>query len=203
MPAIKYDYTNYNQYRKSRKGVAENARSYQSSSKATQKVSSRKRVNADIDIPIIVKKKVNVPKPTEMKLNKPKVNKKVKAKTEGLKRRILLGVIIVFGLFMICIRYTQINEKFNLVNSLKEELALIEDSNSDLKKELVNKTDLNLGYIKKYAECQLGMQKPTESQIVRIAYKKQDKISTPVVIEEEKEEGVFGKLFNYFKNIID
>ena len=60
-----------------------------------------------------------------------------------------------------------------------------------------------MNYIEKYAKYQLGMQRPTDNQIVRINYAKQDKISTPVVIEETKELGFFEKLFNDLLNLVD
>ena len=47
------------------------------------------------------------------------------------------------------------------------------------------------------------MQKPTDEQIVRIAYEKHDKISTPVVIEEVEETSFLENLFNDLKNFID
>ena len=102
---------------------------------------------------------------------------------------------------MICARYAQINEKFNNVNSLEKKLASAQALNEQITSEIESKTDLN--YIEKYAKYQLGMQKPKDSQIVKIAYDKQDKISTPVVIEEEKEESFLEKLLNDLRNLID
>lgn len=235
MPAVKYNYDYNSQYDRSTRGVAKNARSYQSSSSAQRKVSSntrksstpestrnstrmatravasssarktvtqtRKNKNVDIDIPIAVKKKVEIKKPVEMKLTKPKSKAKSKAKVEGTKRKILLGVVIVSVLFMICMRYTEINEKFNEVNSLEKNLNSAKTLNQQLSANIESKTDLN--YIEKYAKYQLGMQKPSESQIVRIAYEKHDKISTPVVIEEVEEKSFLENLLNDLKNLID
>lgn len=213
MPAVKYDYDYYNQYGKSSKDVARNARSYQSSSNAQRSKTSVRRTpestrnstrmaTRGVASPKTKSNvKVNLQKPVEMKLNRPKVKPKAKAKTEGVKRNILLGMIIVTFLFIICMRYTQINEKFNEVSSLEKEMASTEALNQQLTSSIESKTDLN--YIEKYAKYQLGMQKPTESQIVRIAYEKQDKISTPVVIEEEDEESFLEKLYNDLKNLID
>ena len=238
MPAVKYDYGYDNRYGKNGKGLAKNARSYQSSSSASRKVSSvsttrksttpeltrnstrlatssvssvsnkktsqtRKKAKYDIDIPVIVKKKVEIQKPTEMKLTKPKIKakSKAKAKVEGTKRKILLGTVIISTLFMICMRYTQINEKFNAVGSLEKDLGATIALNQQLSTEIESKTDLS--YIEKYAKYQLGMQKPSEKQIVRIAYEKHDKISTPVVIEESIEEDFWGDLLKDLKNLID
>ncbi len=168
-------------------------------------VHSKKNNNEDIDLPTAVQKKNKLEKPEEMKLTKPKPTAEAKAESKakivGLKKKILLGFVAIVVLFLICMRYTQINEKFNEVSSLEKELSSIQALNQQLNSNIESKTDLN--YIEKYAKYQLGMQKPVESQIVRIAYDKQDKISTPVVIDEEEEESFLEKLFNALKNLID
>lgn len=227
MPAVKYAY-DYDEYRdRSQKGVAKNARSVSVSSnmsaqrkvsrtpestrnmvrsvtsqKTTQrKVTSnvRKKEHVNIDIPIATKKKINVEKPKEMKLTKPKA--KAKAKVIATKKGIILGTVIVAFLFLICMRYTEINEKFNEVNALEKDLASAKALNQQLNANIESKTDL--GYIEKYAKYQLGMQKPNESQIVRIAYEKRDKISTPIIIDEEEDSSFFSRLFNDLRNLID
>ena len=223
MPAVKYAY-DYDEYRdRSQKGVAKNARSVSVSSNmsAQRKVSRtpestrnmvrsvtsqnttqrkvtsnlRKKEHVNIDIPIATKKKINVEKPKEMKLTKPKA--KAKAKVIATKKGIILGTVIVAFLFLICMRYTEINEKFNEVNALEKDLASAKALNQQLNANIESKTDL--GYIEKYAKYQLGMQKPNESQIVRIAYEKRDKISTPIIIDEEED----SSFFNDLRNLID
>ena len=227
MPAVKYAY-DYDEYRdRSQKGVAKNARSVSVSSNmsAQRKVSRtpestrnmvrsvtsqnttqrkvtsnvRKKEHVNIDIPIATKKKINVEKPKEMKLTKPKA--KAKAKVIATKKGIILGTVIVAFLFLICMRYTEINEKFNEVNALEKDLASAKALNQQLNANIESKTDL--GYIEKYAKYQLGMQKPNESQIVRIAYEKRDKISTPIIIDEEEDSSFFFRLFNDLRNLID
>ena len=227
MPAVKYAY-DYDEYRdRSQKGVAKNARSVSVSSNmsAQRKVSRtpestrnmvrsvtsqnttqrkvtsnvRKKEHVNIDIPIATKKKINVEKPKEMKLTKPKA--KAKAKVIATKKGIILGTVIVAFLFLICMRYTEINEKFNEVNALEKDLASAKALNQQLNANIESKTDL--GYIEKYAKYQLGMQKPNESQIVRIAYEKRDKISTPIIIDEEEDSSFFSRLFNDLRNLSD
>lgn len=227
MPAVKYAY-DYDEYRdRSQKGVAKNARSVSVSSNmsAQRKVSRtpestrnmvrsvtsqnttqrkvtsnvRKKEHVNIDISIATKKKINVEKPKEMKLTKPKA--KAKAKVIATKKGIILGTVIVAFLFLICMRYTEINEKFNEVNALEKDLASAKALNQQLNANIESKTDL--GYIEKYAKYQLGMQKPNESQIVRIAYEKRDKISTPIIIDEEEDSSFFSRLFNDLRNLID
>ena len=229
MPAVKYAY-DYDEYRdRSQKGVAKNARSVSVSSNmsAQRKVSRtpestrnmvrsvtsqnttqrrvtsnvRKKEHVNIDIPIATKKKINVEKPKEMKLTKPKAKAKAKAKVIATKKGIILGTVIVAFLFLICMRYTEINEKFNEVNALEKDLASAKALNQQLNANIESKTDL--GYIEKYAKYQLGMQKPNESQIVRIAYEKRDKISTPIIIDEEEDSSFFSRLFNDLRNLID
>ena len=229
MPAVKYAY-DYDEYRgRSQKGVAKSARSVSASSNmsAQRKVSRtpestrnmvrsvtsqnttqrkatsnvRKKEHVNIDIPITTKKKINVEKPKEMKLTKPKAKSKAKAKVIATKKGILLGTVIVAFLFLICMRYTEINEKFNEVNALEKDLASAKALNQQLNANIESKTDL--GYIEKYAKYQLGMQKPNESQIVRIAYEKRDKISTPIIIDEEEDSSFLGRLFNDLRNLID
>lgn len=210
MPAVNYDY-GYARVNRSNQGVAKNARSVSASNQmsAQRKVSSnkiqtrniKKQNHADIDIPIVVKKKVELQKPEEMKLNNPMVKAQSSKKTESAKKSIV-ATIFAFGmLFIICMRYAQINELTHKINSLEKELSSVESLNQQLSAEVDSKTDLN--YIEKYAKYQLGMQKPDEKQIVRIAYDKQDRISTPIVIEEESEPNFFEKLWNDLKNIID
>ena len=226
MPAVKYAY-DYDEYRdRSQKGVAKNARSVSVSSNmsAQRKVSRtpestrnmvrsvtsqnttqrkvtsnvRKKEHVNIDIPIATKKKINVEKPKEMKLTKPKA--KAKAKVIATKKGIILGTVIVAFLFLICMRYTEINEKFNEVNALEKDLASAKALNQQLNANIESKTDL--GYIEKYAKYQLGMQKPNESQIVRIAYEKRDKISTPIIIDEEEDSSFLSRLFNDLRNFL-
>ena len=227
MPAVKYAY-DYDEYRdRSQKGVAKNARSVSVSSNmsAQRKVSRtpestrnmvrsvtsqnttqrkvtsnvRKKEHVNIDIPIATKKKINVEKPKEMKLTKPKA--KAKAKVIATKKGIILGTVIVAFLFLICMRYTEINEKFNEVNALEKDLASAKALNQQLNANIESKTDFE--YIEKYAKYQLGMQKPNESQIVRIAYEKRDKISTPIIIDEEEDSSFLSRLFNDLRNLID
>ena len=206
MPALNYDYDYSND---GNQGLAVNAKSNTAYKKmsAQQKVSSnnakqKKRYNhANIDVPVVVKKKVELQKPEEMKLQKPKVDEKTVQKTQKAKKSII-ATFLAFGmLFLICMRYAQINELTHRINSLEKELSSAESLNQQLSAEVDSKTDL--AYIEKYAKYQLGMQKPDEKQIVRIAYDKQDKISTPIIIEEENESSFWTKLFNDLRSIID
>lgn len=209
MPAVKYDYS-YSRTNAINQGVAKSARSNQATNKmsAQRKVSSnhvtqkiKKQNHVDIDIPIVVKKKVEIQKPQEMKLTDKKGKTKSKQKMETA-RKSIVATLFVFGmLFVVCTRYAQINELTHELKGLEKNLASAESLNQQLTAKVDSKTDLN--YIEKYAKYQLGMQKPDDNQIVRIAYDKQDKISAPIVISEDSEPSFWEKLFNDLKNLID
>lgn len=209
MPALKYDDAYVN---RSNQGLARNAKSKTVSQtmSAQRKVAShssqaktrqRRYQHTDIDVPIVVKKKVELQKPEEMKLQKPKAEKIAQTKTESAKKSIVATVLAFGMLFVICTRYAQINELTHELNMAEKELVAATSLNQQLSAEVDSKTDLS--YIEKYAKYQLGMQKPDEKQVVRIAYDKQDKISTPIIIEEEKEPSFMEKLWNDLKNLVD
>lgn len=198
MPVASYDYR-YSRYNKNTRDLARNAKS----NFATKTMSAQKKVSRNIYVnsPVVVKKKIEIEKPKEMKLTKPVEKVDSKAKIEKAKKSILATVAIFGMLFMICTRYAQINELTHKMGALEKDLANVESLNQQLSAQVDSKTDLN--YIEKYAKYQLGMQKPDEKQIVRIAYDKQDRISTPIDIEEENEQGFFEKIFNDLKNLVD
>ena len=173
---------------------------------ATQRVASvkksvTKQKHSDIDVPIVVKKKIELQKPEEMKLKKPKDNIKAKQKTQRAKRSIVATVLAFGLLYMICMRYAKINELTHELNSLEKDLAASQSLNGQLNAEIDSKTDLS--FIEKYAKIQLGMQKPDDKQVVRIAYDKQDKISTPIVISEDSEDSFWEKLWKDLRNLVD
>jgi hypothetical protein len=60
-----------------------------------------------------------------------------------------------------------------------------------------------LSYIENYAKYQLGMQKPSNGQIKQITLEKEDKITTPVNIEEEKDDGVISYILKEIRKILD
>lgn len=205
MPAVQYNYEYYNatsrdQARFARSSRASSAVSTRTYSQPT--TTPRKKQNhASIDVPVMVKKKVEFQKPEEMKLHKTKVSSKNREKVEGKKRAIIFTTLAISALLFVCVRYTLINEKFNELNSLEKKVSSAVALNEQLSSEIDSKTDLT--YIERYAKYQLGMQKPVDSQIVRIAYDKKDKISKPFVIAENKQDDFLTRLLNDLKNIID
>jgi cell division protein FtsL len=141
-----------------------------------------------------------VAKPKEMSLKKAelmsspnqKANQKILKKDNVLKNT--AAFLCAFSvLLLICYRSSVINESFQALGALKEELEDTYVLNAQIEAEIQTQTDLSK--IENYAKYQLGMQKPKESQIQRIYVKKEDKISTPIVIEEEEN--------SFLENLVD
>jgi len=113
----------------------------------------------------------------------------VKVSKEQKRKRIQLTitVIAIFGLLLtISYRNSQINEKFNEMQSLKKELSSLQKENEQLKVNIAN--GLNLANIEKLAKEKLGMQKLTNKQIVYVSLPKKDYVesaSEKVVIKDQ------------------
>lgn len=122
----------------------------------------------------------------------------VKISKEQLKKRfeMTIFVIAIFGVLLtISYRNSQINEKFNEMQSMKKELSSLQKENEQLKVNIAN--GLNLTNVEKIAKEKLGMQKLTSKQTVYINLPKKDYVesaSEEVVVQEEK---------NWFEQIID
>ena len=126
----------------------------------------------------------------------------VKVSKEQKRKRIQLTitVIAIFGLLLIIsYRNSQINEKFNEMQSLKKELSSLQKENEQLKVNIAN--GLNLTNIEKLAKEKLGMQKLTNKQIVYVSLPKKDYVesaSEKVVIKDQTNwfEKLVNKIFN-------
>lgn len=126
----------------------------------------------------------------------------VKVSKEQKRKRIQLTitVIAIFGLLLtISYRNSQINEKFNEMQSLKKELSSLQKENEQLKVNIAN--GLNLANIEKLAKEKLGMQKLTNNQIVYVSLPKKDYVesaSEKVVIKDQTNwfEKLVNKIFN-------
>lgn len=126
----------------------------------------------------------------------------VKLSKEQKKKQIQLTLIVI-GIFALLLtisyRNSQINEKFNNIQTLKKELSSIEKENEQMKVSIEN--GLNLNNIEKIAKEKLGMQKLTSKQTVYINLPKKDYVesaSEEVVVEQEKNwfEKLTDKIFN-------
>ncbi len=162
--------------------------------KKTNAIQSKPK--SKIDIPIESTKKITN-KPEKMTLNAPKTKMNL---TAVLKKVALVSIFFCL-FFMICYRYSVINEEFSNIKGLKRDLAEIKTTNEQLQADIESKTDLT--YVENYAKYQLGMQKPTNSQIQYVSVEKQDKITTPVTIEESTEASWFENIMREIRKIVD
>lgn len=150
-------------------------------------------------------KKQNIKKPVEMKLKKPELSQAQKKKAmEKAMNKVKNVVYLVTGFgiaFFICYRYSLINEKFNELEKTKKELATAQTINEQIQADIDSQTDLS--YIENYAKYQLGMQKPSNSQIVYVNVEKEDRILTPVTIEEDSSKTWFEQLYDEIAKLFE
>lgn len=145
------------------------------------------------------KKKVVSQKNKELKKQiqkRAKENVRQKHEAKIRKRKIILSVLVVFGiLFAISYRNSLINESFSKVKNLKTELASLEKENEQLQVSIESST--NLQNVEQAAKEQLGMQKLTNDQKVYINLSKKDYVepaSESVIMETN--ENWFQKIWN-------
>ena len=119
------------------------------------------------------------------------------------KKRQIKMVFAVIGIFIVLLtisyRNSQINEKFNQVQTLKKQLTSLQKENEQLKVSIEN--NLNLTSIEKIAKEKLGMQKLTNKQLVYVTLPKKDYVEAPTeeVVKEEEEnwfQQIINKIFN-------
>ena len=174
-------------------------------SKAKATTTTKKKVTHNLDVPNI--RKNNVAKPQELSLKKAdmmkspkqKANEKV-LKKENVVKNTAMFLCMFSVLLLICYRSSVINESFQALGNLKGNLEDVYVLNAQIESDIQTQTDLS--NIETYAKYQLGMQKPKESQIQRIYVEKEDGITTPIIIEEEKTT-FLDKLINDVLNLID
>lgn len=122
----------------------------------------------------------------------------VKISKEQQKRQTKLTLIVI-GIFILLLtisyRNSQINEKFNQMQTLKRELSSLQKENQQLKVSIEN--SLNLNTIEKLAKEKLGMQKLTNKQTVYISLPKKD------YVESASEEIIVKKEKNWFEQVVD
>lgn len=130
-------------------------------------------------------------------------NQKNRASGAERKKQMKMSLCIV-GIFALLLtisyRNSQINEKFNKVQTLKREISSLQKENEQTKVNIEN--NLNSNYIEQQAKEKLGMRKLTNKQTVYINLPKKDYVESPsekVIIEEDEEKGwleqLFGSLF--------
>jgi cell division protein FtsL len=108
---------------------------------------------------------------------KAKNNKKAVRANKNQKLKAVIYVAVSFAVLLtISYRDSLITEKFNEKEALKEELAVIQKENEQLKVNI--ESSLNLNNIEQQAKELLGMQKLDNSQKVYISLSKKDYIET-------------------------
>ena len=128
----------------------------------------------------------------------PKQDVKLSKEQKRKHRKATLLVISIFAvLFTISYRNTQINEKFNEIQTLRTELSSLQKENEQLQVTIEN--SLNLSNIEKQAKEKLGMQKLTNKQTVYVSLPKKDYIesATEKVEISDSNEG------NWFQKFVD
>lgn len=146
------------------------------------------------------------PRKIETEYKRPQTKKKIKkvAKTKTKEQNKIVPILRVIGVFAILLtisyRNSLINEKFTDIKNMKNELALIEKENEQLKVNVESK--LNLTTIEQKAKEELGMQKQTKEQTKYISIEKKDFIeSASEEVSIEKKENIFDKIFEMITNI--
>ena len=127
----------------------------------------------------------------------PRQEVKISKEQKKRHRKVTLVVLGIFALLLtISYRNTQINEKFNEMQTLKTELASLQKENEQL--EVTIENSLNLNNIEKLAKEKLGMQKLTNKQTIYISLPKKDYTeSATEKIELNTEEK------NWFQQLVD
>ena len=130
----------------------------------------------------------------------PRQEIKLSAAQRKKRFKLTVYVFIAFILLLtISYRNSQINEKFNNVQTLKKQLSVLQKENEQLKVTIENGENLN--NIEKEAKEKLGMQKLTNKQTVYVNLPKKDYVESPsekVVIEQNDNwlTKIVNKIFN-------
>lgn len=130
-------------------------------------------------------------------LETPRQNTKASSDERKKQVKTTCTIVAIFALLLtISYRNSQINERFNEVQTLKREVSSLQKENEQVKVNIEN--SLNNNYIEQQAKEKLGMKKLTNKQTVYITLPKKDYVESPsekVVIEEEKEKNWFEKVW--------
>ena len=130
--------------------------------------------------------------------NEPKKNQKNSKDAKKSKQSQLYLVIAIFALLVtISYRNSLINEEFNSMQNLKQELANVEKENKQL--EIGIEGSLNLNNIEKIATEQLGMQKRSVDQTIYTELPKEDYVEAATEEIKEEKASRIEKILNIFK----
>lgn len=143
-------------------------------------------------------RKQRVPQKQKLKVVRELPRQEIKVSKEQKKRQNKLTLTIVAAfVILLAISYqnSQINVKFNEMQTQKKELASLQKENEQLKVGIEN--GLNLNTIEKEAKSQLGMDKLTNKQTLYISLPKKDYVeSASEKVEMEETANWFQKIIN-------
>lgn len=120
-----------------------------------------------------------------------------KEQMKARKKQICLVIAIFALLVTISYRNSLINEEFNSIQNLKEDLSNLEKENKQL--EIGIEGSLNLNNVEKIASEQLGMQKQTVGQTIYTKLPKEDYVEAATEEIKEHKVSIFEKISNLFK----
>lgn len=137
-------------------------------------------------------------KKLEVIKNEPKGNNVLSREEKKARKKQICLVIAIFALLVtISYRNSLINEEFNSIQNLKEELSNLEKENKQL--EIGIEGSLNLNNVEKIASEQLGMQKQTVGQTIYTELPKEDYVEAATEEIKEEKTSLFEMIFNIFK----
>lgn len=147
------------------------------------------------------KSNINIEK--QKKINDEQRRRAMKLEKKKHNKNVALVVAIFLILLAISYRSSLINEKFNEIQTAKQNLASIEKTNGQL--EVSIESSLNLGNIEQQAEDSLGMQKLNNEQKVYVTLEKKDYVESAIedidLTETEENIGLIQKIINKVLNI--
>lgn len=137
-------------------------------------------------------------KKLEVIKSKPKKKEQNQKNAKKKKQSQLYLVIAIFALLVtISYRNSLINEEFNSMQNLKQELANVEKENKQL--EIGIEGSLNLNNIEKIATEQLGMQKRSVDQTIYTELPKEDYVEAATEEIKDEKASLIEKILNIFK----
>jgi cell division protein FtsL len=120
-----------------------------------------------------------------------------KEEKKSRKNQICLVIAIFALLVTISYRNSLINQEFNSIQNLKEDLSNLEKENKQL--EIGIEGSLNLNNIEKIATEQLGMQKQTVGQTIYTELPKEDYVEAATEEIRKEKISLFEQFINIFK----
>lgn len=137
----------------------------------------------------------------QIKINERQRKEALKMERKKHNKNVALVMAIFLILLAVSYRSSLINEKFNEIQTAKEELASIEKTNGQLQVNIEG--SLNLSNVEEAAKEKLGMQKLDNGQKVFVSLDKKDYVEAgtqDIKITEEKNETWFQKVMKKIFN---